>query len=249
MAGILTGRTALVTGGSRGIGRAIAIALAAEGADVALCYAGREDAAQEVVERCLAQGGRAAAFQADVSREEDCQRLFSQTEEQLGSVDILINNAGITRDGLLLRMKAEDFDRVLEVNLRGAFLCSRLAARGMLKRRWGRIISLSSVVGLHGNAGQANYAASKAGVIGLTKALAKELGSRGVTVNAIAPGFIRTDMTEGLPEGIREGLLGAIPLGRLGEAEEVARAAVFLAGPGGDYITGQVLAVDGGMGM
>lgn len=247
MAGILTGRTALVTGGSRGIGRAIAIALAAEGADVALCYAGREDAAQEVVERCLAQGGRAAAFQADVSREEDCQRLFSQAEEQLGSVDILVNNAGITRDGLLLRMKAEDFDRVLEVNLRGAFLCSRLAARGMLKRRWGRIISLSSVVGLHGNAGQANYAASKAGVIGLTKALAKELGSRGVTVNAIAPGFIRTDMTEGLPEGIREGLLGAISLGRLGEAEEVARAAVFLAGPGGDYITGQVLAVDGGM--
>lgn len=249
MAGSLTGRTALVTGGSRGIGRAIAVALAAEGADVALCYAGREDAAREAVEQCLAAGGKAAAFRADISREEDCQELFRAVEEQFGGVDILVNNAGVTRDGLLLRMKAEDFDRVLEVNLRGAFLCSRLAARGMLKNRWGRILFLSSVVGVHGNAGQANYAASKAGVIGLTKALAKELGSRGVTVNAIAPGFIDTDMTAGLPEGVREGLLGSIPLGRLGQPEEVARAAVFLAGPGGDYITGQVLAVDGGMGM
>lgn len=249
MAEALTGRRALVTGGSRGIGRAVAIALAAEGADVALCYVGREDAARETVEQCLAFGAKAAAFRADVSREEDCRELFRAVEEQLGGVDILVNNAGVTRDGLLLRMTPEDFDRVVEVNLRGAFLCARLAARGMLKRRWGRIISLSSVVGLHGNAGQANYAASKAGVIGLTKALAKELGNRGVTVNAIAPGFIQTDMTAELPEAVREGLLGSIPLGRLGQPEEVARAAVFLAGPGGDYITGQVLSVDGGLGM
>ena len=181
--------------------------------------------------------------------EEDCQALFAQAEEQLGGVDILVNNAGVTRDGLLLRMKDEDLEQVLAVNLTGAIRCARLAARGMVKRRWGRVISMSSVVGLHGNPGQVNYAASKAGVIGMTKSLAKELGSRGVTVNAIAPGFIETDMTAALPDRAREALLGTIPLGRLGQPEEVAGMVGFLAGPGGDYITGQVLSVDGGMGM
>ena len=170
-------------------------------------------------------------------------------EERFGRVDILVNNAGITRDGLLLRMKSEDLDRVLSVNLKGAFYCMKLAARTMAKARWGRIINMSSIVGVHGNAGQVNYAASKAGLIGMTKSLAKELASRGVTVNAIAPGFIQTDMTAVLPEKVREAMLSSIPLGRLGQPEEVARVAAFLAGPGGDYLTGQVFGVDGGMGI
>lgn len=245
----LLGKTALVTGGSRGIGRAVCLELAARGADVFLCYTGSVGAARQVAEECQALGAKAAWAQADISREEDCQALFAQAEEQLGGVDILVNNAGVTRDGLLLRMKDEDLEQVLAVNLTGAIRCARLAARGMVKRRWGRIISMSSVVGLHGNPGQVNYAASKAGLIGMTKSLAKELGSRGVTVNAIAPGFIETDMTAALPDRAREALLGTIPLGRLGQPEEVAGMVGFLAGPGGDYITGQVLSVDGGMGM
>lgn len=244
---LLKGRTAYVTGGSRGIGRAICLELAKAGADVALCYAGSREAAEGTAEDCRALGVQAAALRADVSKEEDCQAFFRAAAEAVGEPDILVNNAGITRDGLLLRMKTEDLDRVLDVNLRGAFFTMRLAARGMAKRRWGRIINLSSVVGLCGNAGQVNYAASKAGLIGMTKSLAKELGSRGVTVNAIAPGFISTDMTANLPDKVKEDFLGRIPLGRLGEPEEVARMAVFLAGPGGDYITGQVFAIDGGM--
>ena len=191
----------------------------------------------------------AQCFRADISREEECQELFRQVEERFGRVDILVNNAGITRDGLLLRMKSEDLDRVLSVNLKGAFYCMKLAARTMAKARWGRIINMSSIVGVHGNAGQVNYAASKAGLIGMTKSLAKELASRGVTVNAIAPGFIQTDMTAVLPEKVREAMLSSIPLGRLGQPEEVARVAAFLAGPGGDYLTGQVFGVDGGMGI
>ena len=202
-----------------------------------------------MAEEGQALGVKAAWARADISREEDCQALFAQAEEQLGGVDILVNNAGVTRDGLLLRMKDEDLEQVLAVNLTGAIRCARLAARGMVKRRWGRVISMSSVVGLHGNPGQVNYAASKAGLIGMTKSLAKELGSRGVTVNVIAPGFIETDMTAALPDRAREALLGTIPLGRLGQPEEVAGMVGFLAGPGGDYITGQVLSVDGGMGM
>ena len=245
----LLGKTALVTGGSRGIGRAVCLELAARGADVFLCCTGSVGAARQVAEECQALGVKAAWARADISREEDCQALFAQAEEQLGGVDILVNNAGVTRDGLLLRMKDEDLEQVLAVNLTGAIRCARLAARGMVKRRWGRVISMSSVVGLHGNPGQVNYAASKAGLIGMTKSLAKELGSRGVTVNAIAPGFIETDMTAALPDRAREALLGTIPLGRLGQPEEVARMVAFLSGPGGDYITGQVLCVDGGMGI
>ncbi len=245
----LLGKTALVTGGSRGIGRAVCLELAARGADVFLCCTGSVGAARQVAEECQALGVKAAWARADISREEDCQALFAQAEEQLGGVDILVNNAGVTRDGLLLRMKDEDLEQVLAVNLTGAIRCARLAARGMVKRRWGRVISMSSVVRLHGNPGQGNYAASKAGLIGMTKSLAKELGSRGVTVNTIAPGFIETDMTAALPDRAREALLGTIPLGRLGQPEEVARMVAFLSGPGGDYITGQVLSVDGGMGI
>ena len=245
----LLGKTALVTGGSRGIGRAVCLELAARGADVFLCCTGSVGAARQVAEECQALGVKAAWARADISREEDCQALFAQAEEQLGGVDILVNNAGVTRDGLLLRMKDEDLEQVLAVNLTGAIRCARLAARGMVKRRWGRVISMSSVVGLHGNPGQVNYAASKAGLIGMTKSLAKELGSRGGTVNTIAPGFIETDMTAALPDRAREALLGTIPLGRLGQPEEVARMVAFLSGPGGDYITGQVLSVDGGMGI
>ena len=245
----LAGKTALVTGGSRGIGRAVCLELAARGANVALCYAGNREAAGKTAEECRALGARVLAVQGDVARLPDCEAAFQAAEEALGPVDILVNNAGITRDGLLLRMKEEDLDRVLEVNLKGVFHCMKLAARGMSRRRWGRIISMSSVVGLHGNAGQVNYAASKAGVIGMTKSLAKELGGRGVTVNAIAPGFIDTDMTAVLPEEVRGKLLASIPLGRLGRPEDVARTAAFLAGPGGDYITGQVISVDGGMGI
>ncbi len=245
----LAGKTALVTGGSRGIGRAVCLELAARGANVALCYAGNREAAEKTAEECRALGARVLAVQGDVARLPDCEAAFQAAEEALGPVDILVNNAGITRDGLLLRMKEEDLDRVLEVNLKGVFHCMKLAARGMSRRRWGRIISMSSVVGLHGNAGQVNYAASKAGVIGMTKSLAKELGGRGVTVNAIAPGFIDTDMTAVLPEEVRGKLLASIPLGRLGRPEDVARTAAFLAGPGGDYITGQVISVDGGMGI
>ena len=246
----LTGKTALVTGGSRGIGRAVCLELAARGANLVLCYAGNEDAAQEAAEECrahLSQKAQVLAVRADVSQEADCEALFRAAEEAFGGVDILVNNAGITRDGLLMRMKSEDLDRVLDVNLKGTFYCMKLAARGMAKRRWGRIINMSSVVGLHGNAGQVNYAASKAGVIGMTKSLAKELGSRGVTVNAIAPGFIQTDMTAVLPDKVKEELLASIPLGRLGQPQDIARMAAFLAGPGGDYITGQVFSVDGGL--
>ncbi len=245
----LAGKTALVTGGSRGIGRAICLELAAHGANIAFCCPAGEELTLDTAEDCRAIGVEAQCFRADISREEECQELFRQVEERFGRVDILVNNAGITRDGLLLRMKSEDLDRVLSVNLKGAFYCMKLAARTMAKARWGRIINMSSIVGVHGNAGQVNYAASKAGLIGMTKSLAKELASRGVTVNAIAPGFIQTDMTAVLPEKVREAMLSSIPLGRLGQPEEVARVAAFLAGPGGDYLTGQVFGVDGGMGI
>lgn len=243
------GKTAVVTGGSRGLGRAVCLELAGGGANVALCYAGNEAAAQETAAAVEAAGGHALALRCDVCDAAQVDALFKAAAEEFGRVDILVNNAGITRDGLLLRMKSEDLDRVLSVNLKGAFYCMKLAARTMAKARWGRIINMSSIVGVHGNAGQVNYAASKAGLIGMTKSLAKELASRGVTVNAIAPGFIQTDMTAVLPEKVREAMLSSIPLGRLGQPEEVARVAAFLAGPGGDYLTGQVFGVDGGMGI
>lgn len=243
------GRTAVVTGGSRGLGRAVCLELAAGGANVALCYAGNEAAAQETVSACQALGAQVLAVRCDVAEEAQVKDLMNETVKTFGRVDILVNNAGITRDGLAVTMKEEDFDAVVRTNLKGAFLCMKAAARIMMKQRYGRIVNLSSVVGLRGNAGQVNYAASKAGIIGMTKTLAKELASRNVTANAVAPGFIATDMTAAMPEAAREAALRSIPLGRLGTAEDVARAVAFLASESAGYLTGQVLAVDGGMAM
>jgi 3-oxoacyl-[acyl-carrier protein] reductase len=241
----LMGKIALVTGGSRGIGRAIADALYAAGAGVTILDRDAERAkitASEI-------GDDVCAMIADVTDPDEAASALAYVEETCGPIDILVNNAGITRDGLLVRMSDDDWDAVLDVNLRGAFLLTRAVARGMMKRRWGRIINIASVVGLMGNPGQANYAASKAGLIGFTKAVARELASRNVLVNAIAPGFIETDMTRALTDAQRDTLRAQIPLGRLGQPEDVARAVVFLASDHADYITGQVLVVDGGMVM
>ncbi len=243
------GKTAVVTGGSRGIGRAVCLELAAGGANVVLCYAGNEAAAQETVQAVEALGTKALAVRCDVSDAVQVDALVKSAVEVFGRIDILVNNAGITRDNLLMRMSEADFDAVVAANLKGAFLCMKAASRLMLKQRYGRIVNLSSVVGLRGNAGQVNYAASKAGVIGMTKSLAKELASRGVTVNAVAPGFIETDMTAALSEAARSAAQGSIPMGRLGGPEDVARAVGFLASDDAAYVTGQVLAVDGGMAM
>ena len=245
----LAGKCAVVTGGGRGIGRAVCLALAAQGADVVVNYAGSAEAAGETAKACRALGVRAIAVQADVADEAQAAALVETAVREMGGVDILVNNAGITRDGLLLRMSEEDFTRVLDTNLKGAFHCIKAACRGMMRRRAGRIVNISSVVGVRGNAGQANYAASKAGLIGLSKSAAKELASRGITVNCIAPGFIDTAMTAALPEAVKEKLLAEIPMGRFGAAEDVAAAAAFLASDAAAYITGQVLCVDGGMAM
>jgi 3-oxoacyl-[acyl-carrier protein] reductase len=242
-------KTAVVTGGSRGIGRAVCLELARGGANVVLCYAGNEEAARKTVADCEALGAKALAVRCNVANAADVAALFDAALQAFGRVDILVNNAGITRDGLAMRMSEEDFDAVLAANLKGAFLCCKAALRPMMKQRYGRIVNLSSVVGLHGNAGQANYAASKAGVIGLTKSLAKELATRGITVNAVAPGFIETDMTAAMTEAAKAASLAAIPAGRLGAAQDVAHAVAFLAGEEAGYVTGQVLAVDGGMSM
>lgn len=238
---------ALVTGGSRGIGRAICLELARQGAAVAVNYAGNEQAAQETVEACRALGVQAEAFQADVSDPAACESLIAQVKERFGRLDILVNNAGVTRDGLLMTAKPEDFDKVLDTNLRGAYFCMKAAAKVMMRQRYGRIVNLSSVVGLRGNPGQTGYAASKAGVLGLTKAAAKELASRNITVNAVAPGFVETDMTAVLPEKAKTAMLSTIPMAAPGQPEDVARAAAFFARPESAYITGQVLCVDGGM--
>ena len=238
----LKGKVALVTGGSRGIGRAVCLELARQGADVAVNYAGNEAAAQET-----AQAWRAVVLRADVADAAACDAMVAQVLEQLGRLDILVNNAGITRDGLMLRMPEADWDAVLDTNLKGAFHCMRAAYKTMMRQKSGRVVNISSVVGLRGNAGQTNYSASKAGLIGLSKSLAKELATRNVTVNVVAPGFITTDMTDALPEGAREALLSTIPMKRLGAAEDVARAVAFFAGEGAGYVTGQVLCVDGGM--
>jgi 3-oxoacyl-[acyl-carrier protein] reductase len=243
----LAEKVALVTGGSRGIGAAIAQSLAEGGAAVGLC-ARHLEAAVGVAKAIEARGGRALAVEADISRAEDADRVVAACLDRFGRIDILVNNAGTTRDGLILRMKDEDWDQVLAVHLDGAFRCARAALRPMLKQRQGgRIISIGSVVGSMGNAGQANYSAAKAGLIGLTKALAREVASRGVTVNAVSPGFIDTDMTAGLPEAVRQTYLAQIPLGRFGTVAEVAAVVTFLASDSAAYITGQVIHVNGGM--
>ena len=244
-----SGKTAVVTGGSRGIGRAVCLELAKGGANVVLCYAGNEAAAAETVSACEALGAKALAVKCDVADSAQVKALMDEAVKAFGRIDILVNNAGITRDGLLMMMKEDDFDAVISANLRGTFLCMKAVSRLMMKQRYGRIVNLSSVVGLRGNAGQVNYAASKAGVIGMTKSLAKELASRGVTVNAVAPGFINTDMTAAMTEAAKTATLAAIPMQRLGAPEDVARAVAFLASDSAAYITGQVLAVDGGMAM
>lgn len=246
---MLTGKTALVTGASRGIGRAIALELAKHGANVAVNYAGNEAKAQEVVEEIEQLGKRAIKIQADVSNEENVKSMVKEVIQTFGSVDILVNNAGITKDNLLMRMKVEDFNGVIQTNLTGAFICTKAVTRQMMKQKSGRIINVASIVGVSGNAGQANYTAAKAGVIGLTKTTAKELASRNILVNAVAPGFIATDMTDQLPEEQRAGMLELIPLERLGEPEDVAKAVRFLASDDASYITGQTIHIDGGMVM
>ena len=243
----LKGNVALVTGGSRGIGRAVCLELARQGAAVAVNYAGNSAAAEETVEQCRALGVEAEAFRADVADPAACDALVAAVKERFGRLDILVNNAGIARDGLLMTAKEEDFTKTLDTNLKGAYFCTKAAAKVMLRQKYGRIVCLSSVVGLRGNPGQTAYAASKAGVIGLVKAAAKELAGRDITVNAVAPGFIETDMTAVLPEKAKAAILGTIPKGRPGSPEEVARAVAFFAGPECAYITGQVLCVDGGM--
>jgi 3-oxoacyl-[acyl-carrier protein] reductase len=246
---MLTGKVALVTGASRGIGRAIALHLAEHGADVAVNYAGSEAAAGEVVTAIEAMGRKAVKLRADVSSFQEADDLIKQTVEIFGKIDILVNNAGITRDNLIMRMKEEEFDQVIATNLKGVFNCVKAVTRPMMKQRFGRIINISSVVGVLGNPGQANYVAAKAGVIGLTKATARELSSRGITVNAVAPGFIETDMTDKLSAEMREHMLKQIPLERLGQPEEIAKVVRFLASEDASYMTGQTLHVDGGMYM
>ena len=247
--GLLDGKVALVTGGSRGIGRAIALRLGQEGADVAVC-ARNVEAAGEVASEIEGLGRKCLVRACDVADAEQAGALIASTVEELGQLDILVNNAGVTRDNLLMRMKEEDWDEVLAINLKGAFNCARAAVRPMLKARGGRIVNITSVVGLQGNAGQANYAASKAGLIGLTKSLARELASRGITANAVAPGLVpETGMTGELAAEVQQQMLSAVPLGRAGTPEDVAHAVAFLASGQAAYITGQVLAVDGGMVM
>lgn len=247
--GKLDGKSAIVTGASRGIGRDIALYLAKEGAKVAVNYSGSKDRADAVVEEIKATGGEAFAIQANVDKADDVQNLISVTIEQFGSVDILVNNAGITRDNLLMRMKETEWDDVLNTNLKGVFLCTKAVTRQMMKQRAGRIINITSIVGVSGNAGQANYVAAKAGVIGLTKSSAKELASRNITVNSVAPGFITTDMTDALPEDIKSQMLSQIPLAKFGNPEDIAKAVAFLASEDANYITGQTIHVNGGMYM
>ncbi|MGL6015366.1 MAG: 3-oxoacyl-[acyl-carrier-protein] reductase [Selenomonadaceae bacterium] len=246
---LLDGKVALVTGASRGIGRAVAIALAKAGALVAVNYAGNVKAAEEVQQIITQAGGKAILVQGDVAQAEVVDEMMKTVMDEFGRIDILVNNAGITRDGLLMRMKECDWDAVIDTNLKGIFHCTKAAAKHMMKARSGRIINMTSVVGLIGNAGQTNYAAAKAGVTGFSKSVAKELASRGITVNMVAPGFIDTDMTAVLPEKIREEMVKGIPLGRMGTPEEVAEAVLFLASDQASYITGQIINLDGGMVM
>jgi 3-oxoacyl-[acyl-carrier protein] reductase len=243
------GRVALVTGGGRGIGRALAVRLAEEGANLAISYRSNDAAAGEVAEKVRGAGVEIELFKGDVSSPEDVEALFNGVSDTFGRVDILVNNAGITRDNLMMRMKEEEFDDVLRTNLKGTYLCTRAALRPMVRARWGRIVNVSSVVGLVGNAGQANYAASKAGIIGFTKSVAREVAQRGITVNAVAPGYVETELTGSLPEKVKEQIREQVPAGRFGEPEEVAEVIAFLVGEEAGYVTGQTIAVDGGMTM
>jgi len=240
-------RVALITGGSKGIGKSIALKLAEDGYDIAFTYSSDDDAASKTIEEIKKYTPNVLMIKKDMSIEEDVKEAIKEIEERLGTVDILVNNAGITRDGLLMKMKTEDFDKVIEVNLRSVFLTTREIIRPMMKKRYGKIINVSSVVGIMGNAGQANYAASKAGVIGFTKSIAKEFASRGIRANAIAPGFVETDMTKVLTDAVKEEMLKSIPLGYFAKPEDVANLVSFLASEKSDYITGQVIQIDGGM--
>lgn len=244
---MLKDKTALVTGASRGIGKAIAIALGGAGAKVAVNYSSSESEALDTVKQIVDAGGVAEAFKASVGVDAEVDAMFKAIESSFGSVDILVNNAGITKDNLLIRMKTEEWDKVIEVNLKGAFLCTRAAAASMMKKRYGKIINISSVVGFSGNAGQFNYCATKAGIIGMTKSAALELGGRGIRVNAVAPGFIDTDMTSKLPENLKEEYMKKIPLKSFGKPEDVTQAVLFLASASSDYITGQTIHVNGGL--
>ena len=242
-------RVALITGGSRGIGRAIALQLGAAGTKVAVNYLAREDAAQEVVEAITRQGGEAMAFQGDVTRTEDVEALIKGVENAWGAIDVLVNNAGTIKDSLLIRMSVDDFDNVVALNLRGTFLCTRLVLRDMLRNRWGRVVNIGSVVGIAGNVGQSNYAASKSAVIGFTKSVAKEVASRNITVNCVAPGYITTDIVEDLPQELKGKILERIHMRRFGSVQEVADLVSFLVRDEAAYITGQVIAVDGGLSL
>ncbi len=243
------GRVAIVTGGTRGIGRAIVARLAEEGANLAISYRSNDAAAQETAESVREVGVECELFKGNVSSPADVEALFGGVNEAFGRVDILVNNAGITRDNLMMRMKEEEFDEVLRTNLKGTYLCTRAVLRPMIRARWGRIVNVSSVVGLVGNAGQANYAASKAGIIGFTKSVAREVAQRGITVNTVAPGYVETELTGSLPEKVKDQIRGQVPAGRFGEPEEVADVVEFLVGEASAYITGQTIAVDGGMTM
>lgn len=245
----LAGKTAIITGASRGIGAEIARKFAADGAKVVVNYSGSQEKAEAVVAEIQANGGEAIAVKANVSDAESVKAMVDETMKAFGSVDILVNNAGITRDNLMMRMKDDEWDDVINTNLKGVFVCTKAVTRQMMKQRAGRIINIASIVGVMGNAGQANYVASKAGVIGLTKTTARELASRGITANAVAPGFITTDMTDQLTDEVQKAMLGQIPLGRFGAPEDVAKAALFLASDDASYMTGQTLHLDGGMVM
>jgi 3-oxoacyl-[acyl-carrier protein] reductase len=246
---IQEGRVAIVTGGGRGIGRAVALRLANEGADLAISFRSNDEAAEAAAEEARAAGVRCEIFKGDIASPEDVGTLVKGVNEAFGRIDILVNNAGLTRDNLMMRMKEEEFDEVINTNLKGTYLCTRAVLRSMIRARWGRIVNISSVVGLVGNAGQANYAASKAGIIGFTKSVAREVAQRGITANVVAPGYVETELTGSLPEEVKDQIRGQVPAGRFGEAGEVAEVVAFLAGDGAGYVTGQTVAVDGGMTM